>query len=68
MSYRLNIKGETIHGPDCGEGCNLDDADEVRTVEFREAAEHLILRGFKLCERMEPSPKDEAALGIQAKE
>ena len=59
LKFRLNIKGETIHGPECGESCNIDDCDEVRTVGFREAAEHLTLRGFKLCERMEPSPKAE---------
>ena len=64
--YWLNVKGEVIHEEaTCGESCNRDDTDEVREADFREAAEHLTLRGYKLCERMEPSPK---ALGMQAKE
>ena len=57
LEFRLNISGKVIHGPDCGEQDNLDDATEVRTVGFREAAEALILRGYALCERVEPPPK-----------
>lgn len=58
MNYWLNIKGQVVHSDECGESCNRDDCDEVRTVGFREAAEHLILRGFKLCERVEADERD----------
>ena len=63
MKFRLNIKGKVVHGPDCGETCNLDDADEVRTVSFRAAATAYYADNFQVCERLDDDPKEESQDG-----
>ena len=52
MKFRLVIKSKTIHGPDCGEQCNIDDADEVRTVDIDGMVMARYEDRFAFCDRL----------------